>query len=362
MMRLKIQEKILLHLYDYRKYVDRYEYPIEMTQQGIAKVVGISVTHVPRNIKRLLEEGLVESKKGHVAGKKKRITVYFLTHRGIAEAKRIIEEIKNQEVQIGGATVTVEELKRKLNMRYLDIVLKLEKGEITEDLLGMEKRIVFSEVNVRVESFVDRRRELREMEEWYREGKFLAIVGGKGTGKTYLVAKFVEDVNPKESVVWIDVYPGRRWSTVKEVMRSLFGKSEILSILRAHPTLLIFDGYYDVDDEFVSALNSLTREELGPSKVIVTMRTDTPFYNRFYTLADVAESRVREIRIEGLPYEEARRLMPDVKESAFKRIYQLSRGNPRILSALVRGNIEEEDVPLMPDQIHLLKYLAEQKK
>ncbi len=361
-MRLRIQEKILLHLYDYRKYVDRYEYPIQMTQQGIAEAVGISVTHVPRNIKKLLEEGLVESKKGHVPGKKKRLTIYFLTHRGIQEAKKIIEEINKEEVEIGTERFTVEELKKKLDLRYFDLILKLERGEIDEAFLHMKERIVFSEVSVKTDFFVDRELELSKFEEWYSSGRVLSVVGGKGFGKTYLVARFIERINPGENILWFDVYRGRTWSSIKEVIHSLFGNSEILSILRSNPTILIFDGYYDVDDEFVNALNSLIKEDIGRSRIIVTMRTDTPFYNRFYTLADVAESRVSEIRLGGLPYDAARRILPDVKEVAFKRIYQLSQGNPRILMALRNGNIEEEDVPLMPDQIHLLKYLAEQRK
>ena len=74
--RLKTQDKILLHLYDYRNMRDKYEYPSEITQAGIAGVVGISVSHIPRNISKLINEGLVVAKKGHVPNKKKRVTIY----------------------------------------------------------------------------------------------------------------------------------------------------------------------------------------------------------------------------------------------------------------------------------------------
>ena len=361
MMHLKVQEKILLHLYDYRKYDGRYEYPVEMTQQGIAKSVGISVTHVPRNIKKLIEEELIYSKKGHVSGKKKRVTVYLLTSQGIAVAKEIIENIESQNIEINGIKINIGELKKRLNMHYLELLNKIDKGELDEKYLTMKERLIFKEVNIRDELFIDRDGELEIMKKWYAEGKFLSIVGGQGSGKTSLVNKFIEEQVPTENVIWFNLYPGRKWANIKEVFQTLFGGIDVLTILKKYPTLLIFDSYFDVDDEFVSALQSLVHEELNLSKIIVVMRNDTPYYNRFYTLADIAEQRVVEIRLEGLSYEHARELLKDVKESAFKRIYQLSKGNPRILVALKNGTIDAMSIPLPPDQIHLLKYLASQK-
>jgi len=173
--------------------------------------------------------------------------------------------------------------------------------------------------------------------------------------------RFLDISKPKINVLWFDIYPGRKWSTIKEIISSLFGASDVLNILRTHPTLLIFDGYQDVDDEFVSALNSLMVDDIGNSKILVSMRADTPYYNRFYTLADVAESRVQEIKLGPLPYEYARKILPDVKESAFKRIYQLAKGNPRVLTSLKKGTIDKEEVPLTPENVHLLKFLAKQK-
>ncbi len=361
MMRLKIQEKILLHLYDYRKYGDRYEYPVDITQQGIADTIGISVTHVPRNIKKLVEEGLVYSKKGHVAGKKKRITVYLLTPKGIAEAKRIISELNNLEVEIGKERIKIGELRKILNLKYLELMTKLEKGEIKEENLRVGNRIAFKEANIKVDFFVDREKEMEAMKKWYSSGKFLCIIGGAGYGKTYLIQRFLDITKPNENLVWFDVYEGRKWSSIKEVLGTLFGNHEVLKILKNFPTILVFDGYFDVDDEFVSALNSLIKEDIGESKIIVSMRTDTPYYNRFYTLTDVVESRVQEIKLDAMPYKEARKILPDVKESSFKRIYQLSRGNPKILVALKNGDIDKIEVPLNREDVHLLKFLASQK-
>ncbi len=361
MMRLKVQEKILLHLYDYRKYDNRYEYPLEMTQQGIASSVGISVTHIPRNIKKMIEDDLVYSKKGHVNGKKKRVTVYLLTPKGISAAKKIIDAIDSMEIEFNDKKITLGELKKRFNLHYLELIQKMERGEINEKMLKMGPRIVFKEVNIIDDFFVDRQSELDEMERWYHNGKFLCVIGNQGVGKTALINRFISEKSPAENIVWFNVYRGRKWENIKEVFRTLFGGNDVLSTLRDYPTLLIMDGYFDVDDEFVSAMQSLVHEDLNMSRIIVTMRSDTPYYNRFYTLGDVAENRVAEIRLGGLPYEYARKVLPDVKESAFKRIYQLCKGNPRVLVALKNGSIDNVSMPMPLDQIQLLKFLASQK-
>lgn len=359
-MHLRIAEKILLHLYDYRVYEDRYEYPFEITQQGIAKRVGISTAHVPRNIKKLIEDGFIYAKKGHVTGKKKRVTVYFLTRKGVMEVKKIIERTGASQVEINSKTYKLEDLKKKLSLPSLDIIAKIETGEI-KNLLQEQKRIVFREVNLSLQIFVDREGEVEKMMNWYSSGKILSIIGGRGMGKTTLMKRFIEFAKPKENILWFHIYEGRTWDSVKDIFKNLFNKDNVLEVLRSNPTLLIFDNYYDVDDTFVAALNSLVKENLGKSKIIVAMRSDTPFYNRFYTLSDVAEGTVTEIKLEGLPYECARELLPHIKEEALKHIYRLTKGNPLLLTAIREENMNKIDF-LNPDQKHLLMYLASQKK
>ncbi len=361
--RLTIPEKILIHLYSYRKFSDRYEYPIEMTQQGIAAAVGISVTHVPRNIKKLQAEHLVEVRKGHVPGKKKRVTIYFLTSHGIMRARDIIEKIEKTEVSLGEKVYSMSELKKLTNLSLLELIRKIEKGELTEDSLFLpERKLVFKEIEVTTDLFVDREKELKQMQHWYSFGKILVILGSRGVGKSALIQRFLEIQNPKRSIVWLNIYPQRTWKTIRDIFLHLFELDDVLRVMKNHPLLLILDNYYDVDDTFVSALSSLVKEDLGKSKIIVSMRADTPFYNRFYSLSDVVEGRVEEIRLEPLKYEDARKLLPDVKESAFKSIYKITRGNPKILVMLRKGEIKDyDDIPLPPEQIHLLNYLASQK-
>ncbi|MCD6276501.1 ATPase [Euryarchaeota archaeon ex4484_178] len=359
MPKLTILEKILVHLYTYRKYVDRYEYPVEMTQPGIAHAVGISVTHIPRNIKKLVSDGLVTLKKGHVSGKKKRVTVYFLTSLGLIRARELIERIEAQEVEVGNRYMKIGEIRKLTGLSYLEILKKIEKGEIEKDLRKSRSRVIFREIVPEMDVFVGRKRELKILSEWYENGEVMSIIAPRGMGKTSLIYHFLEEYEPGCGIIWLDIYEGRTWRSVKEIFKNLYGEDDILSILRREEILLILDGYYKVDDEFVSALNSLVKEELENSRIIVSMLSETPFYNRFYSKEDVENGRVWEINLGPLSYEEAKLLFEDIREDAFKRIYQMTKGHPRILTLLKRGRLREErGIALSPEQIHLLEYLA----
>ncbi len=361
MLRLTIPEKILIHLYHYRKYSDRYEYPVEMTQQGIAETIGISVTHVPRNMRKLQEEGLVEVKKGHVSGKKKRVTVYFLTSQGILKAKEIIKKVENFEVEVEGKYLRIGEIRKITGRNLADIIFSLERGEEID--LMERKKIVFKEQKMEYDVFIDREEELKIMKQWYRKGKILSLVGPRGMGKTVLLCEFLKRERIREGIVWFHLYEGRKWKDIVEIMRNLFEMEGVLNILRKHPTFLVFDNYYMVDDEFVDALQSLMKEDIGKSKIVITMPSSTPYYNRFYSLKDVQEGDIWEIQVNALKYEDARKFLPDVREDAFKRIYQLTKGNTRLLVLLAKGRLKDvENLPITPETVHLLNYLASIKK
>ncbi|MEM3395752.1 MAG: tetratricopeptide repeat protein [Thermoplasmata archaeon] len=95
--KLTAAEKVLLHLYEYTKYVDHFEVPFAVTQDGIAEAVGILRSHVPRTLKGLLDKGYIEEKLAHVIGSERRRKVYFLTTPGIAHAKKIRDDVKAVE-------------------------------------------------------------------------------------------------------------------------------------------------------------------------------------------------------------------------------------------------------------------------
>ena len=90
-------ERILLHLLDYLKNDYETEMPIEITQEGIAKVTCIQRKHLPRSLKKLIQHDLIYEKRSHVRGKKQIMKTYYLTSEGRKEAIRIKNKIADYE-------------------------------------------------------------------------------------------------------------------------------------------------------------------------------------------------------------------------------------------------------------------------
>nr|NIN69590.1 hypothetical protein [Anaerolineae bacterium] len=80
--RLPVRDRILLHLFDFVRFRDSFESPLEITQAGIAKAVGIRVSHATQYLKPLLSEGMLETNTRHIVRQPRRRKVYFLSAKG----------------------------------------------------------------------------------------------------------------------------------------------------------------------------------------------------------------------------------------------------------------------------------------
>jgi hypothetical protein len=77
-----VKDRILLHLLDYWGQLQRAEWPVALTQNGIAGVVGISRSHVAVSLPDLIEDEMVEASTQRVEGRPRRVKVYSLTYKG----------------------------------------------------------------------------------------------------------------------------------------------------------------------------------------------------------------------------------------------------------------------------------------
>lgn len=94
MTNLTLPEKVLLHVYRYRHIVETTEFmiPPEMTQYGIAEAVGISRSHVSIIVGRLVEDGRLMCRKGHIRGNGNSLRkVYFITARGCEHCRKMLD-------------------------------------------------------------------------------------------------------------------------------------------------------------------------------------------------------------------------------------------------------------------------------
>jgi hypothetical protein len=51
--RVTVKEKILIHLFGFSKYRDDFEVPQKVTQDGMAKVIGVRRSHIASALKDL---------------------------------------------------------------------------------------------------------------------------------------------------------------------------------------------------------------------------------------------------------------------------------------------------------------------
>lgn len=95
---ITVKEKILVHLLNYTKQREEVEVPEQVSQEGMAKVVGVRRSHIASALKDLKAAGHVEEKKARVIGEKRRKNAYFLTHEGQGEALRLKENILEKKI------------------------------------------------------------------------------------------------------------------------------------------------------------------------------------------------------------------------------------------------------------------------
>ena len=90
--KLTVQERIILHLSEYSKYLQQMEVPFSLTQEGIANAIGVVRSAIPRAMKKLILKNQVNETLAHVSGVTRRRKIYYLTTDGII----IAQDLKNK--------------------------------------------------------------------------------------------------------------------------------------------------------------------------------------------------------------------------------------------------------------------------
>ncbi|MGC9166117.1 MAG: ATP-binding protein [Thermoplasmata archaeon] len=348
MFRVTLKLKILLYLSEFSKYRGIHEngdeiaiYPEEITQEGIAKAVGITVSHVPRELKDLINDGLVEEIKGRVKNRTKRINVYFLSPMGIAEVNKIKNEIGNREIEFNNKIYKVKDLIEKYKfMTWLDyfnnyLIQQKKDGEFSN---------IYHVENLINTKLINRNIELRKINEWYQsEIPFLVIIGARGSGKTAIISKFISVIKNIDNVdiIMISLTENADIEFLKKKLEEIYKKSKSFEeIILKTDNLIILDNYYRVSEELVEFLNSILYKK-SRGKMIIIMREEIPVYMRFYHLEDIKNGKVNELYIRNLPLDAVREFFNDIKEEEkLKIIYRLTGGKPSLLVYL--KNFDEE--------------------
>ena len=103
-MTLTAAERVLLHLHGQ---LNAREPGRESTQAGIADGAQVLRSHVPRTVKVLVEEGLVESRGARLLGHARRTDGHALTPPGVARAREILGSVEARAVEGDGRRTTL---------------------------------------------------------------------------------------------------------------------------------------------------------------------------------------------------------------------------------------------------------------
>lgn len=347
---INVNDRVLLHLSRFATDMRPDEYPPESTQAGIAFAVGISRTHVPRAVKGLIKDNLIEELTARVRGHERRMNVYMVTQEGLRKAEefwRAAQGMLFTVMREGGLT--------KMPGREMDTQFGKRKAmaaisQMTDGIVVVDEhkkpRIRYLDDAPPLAEFLGRESELRAIDAFLEsDRRVLVVLGNKGYGTTTLVRKFVEARDDLD-VLWVNLSlrttADELLSKIVEFGKKVNGDVETLAdALGVETVLYVFDDYFSVDDEVVELFSSMIDMADG-AKLVITARQEMPVYNRFYHKPQVDSGLVEELKISGLDHESARRLLGNerIERDALKRVLGMTRCQPMALKMLRDGDLE----------------------
>ena len=185
--KLTVNERILLHLRRYYTVQKEGEAPQAVTQKGIADAIDIRVTHVPRSVKKLEEDGLIYESVMHIKGLDKRRKAYFLTEKGMFSANELKRSLGGRKVTFRDTEGNVKETNiadieetTGLKLPLLELIGLMDRESILSyhsmELLAKNREQAVSEGEITLfdfphkipvsRDFVGRKREISSLKNW----------------------------------------------------------------------------------------------------------------------------------------------------------------------------------------------------
>ncbi len=362
---LTVEERTQLHLLSYSRFLNHWEVPFHLTQEGIAESIGIARCNVSRAMKKILQKGLVQERTAHVKGVARKRKVYFLTHDGELMANDLKDNVGSTRLRVqtpDGTTRQMPMLEVGAEFDNRPTLLEILRHTTPDNQLDLrnlrsdvDKGVVdFTDGAPAVRTFFGREKELEELGSLLDTRRGIFVYGLAGIGKSTLVSHLVDGDRGKLNLFW---YRFHDWTTPRNLLGSLgeflqaMGhpelKDKVESAIKLEPSdynrllitslkdveaLMVFDdaqrGRQDVLDIFRNLLEP--KPGLEGAKFIIISREMLPLYDR--SLVNV-HSVVGEMWLEGLDRTSARKLLENrmTKVENFNRIYSLTEGHPLIM-------------------------------
>jgi len=264
-----VEEAILIHLLDYKRYFGEGTVPIEMTQAGISRSIGVRRSHISSSLDVAKGKGLVDERLAHVKGEARRRKCYDLTGMGASEAGELRARVESSNVTAtlpdgNGFEGELSEL-----LAIPDISMGLARASLItfDGVVNLPPARARSEMEwttsvPRTEPFFGRESELEELRGMFDGGIHTAVIYGiPGIGKSALAARAVALHGQGRHTFW---FPITEWASTRNTSSHLscflesFGFDRLQRYLEAHevpdladvrdilaevkePSILVFD-------------------------------------------------------------------------------------------------------------------------
>jgi tetratricopeptide (TPR) repeat protein/DNA-binding PadR family transcriptional regulator len=377
---LTIEDGILLHLYDYIKFQENFEVPVELSQPGIAQTIGIRRSHVSYALKSLKNKEFVFERIAHVTNVARKRKIYLLTPEGITYTRKILENLEQKTIRIGTSSNDFEEVKLSdISKRYsvkisiLELIISLSSVDVVNpDMIEKLNIPIKSSVDRQISSigtinfidnmtqprvFLDREKEQEMIKGWLSSDlpRVIVIQGIPGMGKTTLASKIVHDfsLERSHSLFWFKLH---EWDTSRSILFDLaeflnrLGRQKLKFYLERETKIelpevrkalvedlkelnvhMIFDDLQKIQKNveifFTLLVELFCSEKMINSNLILLTREFLGLYDR----REVAiNNYVKELELLGLDSQNSKELlkMIDLPEADFEKIYDLTSGHP----------------------------------
>jgi hypothetical protein len=382
---LTINERVLLHIYERSTVRGVLEAPFPLTQQGIARALGMRVNHVSRAVKALQTQNFVTEQTARVRGEVRKRKVYLISHEGHAIAQALVNDLGRRLVLVRDERGVAREMAmvetRKLPggpHSLTDILSNLDDAGVSDlSHLARGQAAVplshFEEGRPHGETFYGRTRELAKIAEWLASPTpAIHVVGPRGIGKSTLLTRALEAFEADRHTFWYTAEEDERPETILRALgaflnslgrgelsgrlmdRSLLDRETERILARDWPAtncVLVLDDADRAPPEVLRMLLGMIRNRGG--KIVLTSEAPLPDLARLR-----AAGEVQTLPLPGLDKQDCRRFAPKgMAQEEFEKVYRLSGGNPLSIRLLAADALEGLGAQFTPEERALLRIL-----
>ena len=99
-MPLKISDQIILHLLNFGSYKEKYKVPFQVSQAGIANILGAHRSHISYYLKKMESGDVLTSRLGRIQSLPRKRKVYFLTKKGEEQGQSVLRELIKEGMKV----------------------------------------------------------------------------------------------------------------------------------------------------------------------------------------------------------------------------------------------------------------------